>query len=606
MKYILLFLLTTAVFFQQLLSPAFAGVSRTSIQAHKFSNSFNRTNSLEILVASRNQAFPKIISNMEHTLNKFFSDNKWTNSASWGTRKAGALKTLVKDDVGIITIPGVSVFLALNDAKIKFHIGTIKIESSIAGPDKVAVNFELENVFNFGVVGGKNNLGQLKIGSKKISVIWDSALKTIVQHNLNLIDVGLVDLSNNRGSNNTGKIGQFIGEGNITKISNGHWTGKINHRAQDVSLFGALEFSSAEVKNEIDDVDFVKYTKAIRGEDGNGILGGWFYGGLITPQEFIKTAILGKDAVDILKALENASRIDKKGRGNVSINSLSSFGYRLRHFYFQDNFFSNNGKNGSKGHIKLVGISSSNPNSTRSIPHYLPTEINIPYSGTMSLVPEFYKALRDIEINNPGILTTIADGSGGAKSFLKLKPMLNALVATQSNLQLKNITVKNRDYEAHINGWLDVTDQSDAGFLSKLTFETSYYQSVFDNLKNVAEKSKNVLTKALVLQLGVTKEKSSSHDYRSQLIAEIGNDGQFRLNGNKIGEPIPTYFPTLSGALSKQHSRSSSAGGLSVKVQPVKKIGVRDRLLRLKKLESSGLITPAEAAEKREKILNDL
>lgn len=539
-------------------------------------------------------------------LDHFLNDKKWTGKEKWGLRKSAEIKYQFDGTKGQITIPEIDAFFWLVDWKIQFKIGTIDVFTSLTNSDKMTVLVKIGKTFDIGFAGQGNSHGQIEISDKTISFDWDFGLETIVRHNIELNDVKLSDLSSGVGRKEFASIKQLKSTGDISETTKGQWQGNINNHLRSFALSNGISVSSAVSTSEIVAVDLDEYANAINGADRTGQLGGWYYGGLFTANLISNGGVTERDTINTLRALETVAKIGKKITSNLALNDIEVFDFRLKKLFANEYFETQNQSTNYTGSVNFEQFGLSDANNTESQSRFLPTSLNIPFSVFIDSLPEIYRVLTDAEVSHPGLIATIIDGRGTLETLNRLRPVLTMIVNSGGQIRMNAIRIAGDHYDININTEIEASDKSEIGFIAEVRIDATYDELVMAAINVIANESPNKAASVFFQQLEESTEKSSDNDFQTRLIASIDKAGHLEINGLKFGEPLASLFPANTSPTVRQKSLSKNSKNDRIDILSEKNSTIRQRLLRLKSLEANGLITPAEAADKRKKILDEL
>jgi hypothetical protein len=577
-----------------------ANLSLDAVAANRSTERLTSSNdtgrsSIPVLIASNEVRLKEIISEFKESLESLFQLYDLDNTKSWGLSISGDIGTEIRDGTGHVSLPNVMVYVNWDDMKAKIKFGEIKFNIAIDTQETAIISLEIQKNIPVAKIDGANDVGKLIVDLSEASATWNFDLQTIVDHKVAIKDFQLISNESTGSQRNMVTTDLISSAGRFTKKDTGRWAGRVGWRVEGISAFDIVRLDEGEAIHVVEDIDLTKYARVIGNSEESWMLGSWFYGGTVTPTNIIQEIIDG-GSVDIFRTMEQASKLNRKGKVSTELNSISVSSLSVEKFSYREDYFSKVGDYISEAHLKINGITSSD-NEKNS--EFVPSELAFRAESRFNELPNIWRVIGDLESADPGLLASLRNGSSKSEKLQKLKPIFDAIVDAGAKIRLTDAVLNGQPYAAMMSGQIEMSENLNAGISLKLHFDVEYDNPLFELFSQLAGGNEASFAKVIVDEIINTRRPLNGHRFRSQLIFEIDDQGQFRINGRRIGDKILLFKPKLSGGLDHQH-----------RSRPVEKSMEKDdmteRLTVLKGLLDQGLISETEATAKRKEILGGL
>jgi len=132
---------------------------------------------------------------------------------------------------------------------------------------------------------------EIRIGSSKFSLIWDTVLKTIVG---NHIDFQGISFTSN--DNFTAQVERIALIGKLDERSKGIWSGSQTFRMENL-VSSIIKIDEVETQQSVKNLRLNVFTTAIKEIDHDGRFGSWFFGGAFYPNKLYEYSLTRENVI---------------------------------------------------------------------------------------------------------------------------------------------------------------------------------------------------------------------------------------------------------------------------------------------------------------------
>ena len=546
------------------------------------------------LVSSLNPAFTadqnlsKVISTAE-LLETFIKKNAKKSTRSWWISISGDISKIENKKDFELLLPNLEIFFkAKNGYGASVYFGNVKVKFEGKSDDLIDISVLLPSSIKFNLSDGTH---RIKFGSSQIFIRWNTTLRTITKHKIELRDLDTGDKLADTGKVQLKKIA-FIS--NIEEGGDKLWSGSQQWIFQDFIFRNPKEGYEIKLKNfkcnaDYEKVQLKKISAAMRSVDYDGRFQSWYFGSLNFNFNGLGMAVTKDNVSPLLGALKKISVL----RGLVNYDCKAEKFFVSKAFSIKKilhkgefGFLESVNTTQSKGNLEVKGIKARS-NEFKQYEQFLPNNIYISVNSTYDAI-KAYDILPETIVDWANVNEKKSPGSSEKFLLKYANELVAAMAYAKSKFDIERIAAKNSMYSFFIKGQILPEPNSKGLFLGNLDLIFDKGGKIIAQLIKDAQKIKDQKFSSTIQKLHEVQKVSAESNSLEKVTYKLllGNDGLININGIEFGPLISDDIRSKLTPLKKSREANIDNSNSEIKSSTPNKNQSRNGKLSLKKAKS--------------------